>query len=378
MFEILVIDDDRSIQMFLKRMLEKQGYEVITASTGEEGILRTLNSPPALIICDWMMPGLSGLEVCDRIKKDPKLSTTFFILLTSLDSIADRVKGLDAGADDFITKPIEQNELQARVRAGLRLHQLSQDLQTQKSLLETELAEASEYVKSLLPPPLKHPLSIKFKFLPSRQLGGDCFDYNWLDADSLAIYLLDTAGHGLKATLPSISVLNLLRSRALKDLNYYQPSAVLAALNNTFQMNYQNDKYFTIWYGVYNQVTRQLVYASGGHPPAIMISGTTPTNTDVKRLKTPGMPVGMFPEAKYVDSSCYIEKSSTLYIFSDGAYEITQTDGNLWNLEAFIQILISLQYSVDNQLDYILSYLIDLNSKETFEDDLSILQVKFD
>ncbi|MFM9159561.1 MAG: regulator, partial [Dolichospermum sp.] len=60
------------------------------------------------------------------------------------------------------------------------------------------------------------------------------------------------------------------------------------------------------------------------------------------------------------------------------AYEITQTDGNLWNLEAFIQILISLQYSVDNQLDYILSYLIHLNSKETFEDDLSILQVKFD
>ena len=378
MFEILVIDDDRSIQMFLKRMLEKQGYEVITASTGEEGILRTLNSPPALIICDWMMPGLSGLEVCDRIKKDPKLSTTFFILLTSLDSIADRVKGLDAGADDFITKPIEQNELQARVRAGLRLHQLSQDLQTQKSLLETELAEASEYVKSLLPPPLKHPLSIKFKFLPSRQLGGDCFDYNWLDADYLAIYLLDTSGHGLKATLPSISVLNLLRSRALKDLNYYQPSAVLAALNNTFQINYENDKYFTIWYGVYNRVTRQLIYASGGHPPAIMISGTTQTNTDVKRLKTPGMPVGMFPEAKYVDSSCYIEKSSTLYIFSDGAYEITQTDGNLWNLEAFIQILISLQYSVDNQLDYILSYLIDLNSKETFEDDLSILQVKFD
>ncbi|MFM7407462.1 MAG: PP2C family protein-serine/threonine phosphatase [Cuspidothrix sp.] len=378
MFEILVIDDDRSIQMFLKRMLEKQGYEVITASTGEEGILRTLNSPPALIICDWMMPGLSGLQVCDRIKKDPKLSTTFFILLTSLDSIADRVKGLDTGADDFITKPIEQNELQARVRAGLRLHQLSQDLQTQKLLLETELGEAAEYVKSLLPPPLKNPLSIQFKFLPSRQLGGDCFDYNWLDADSLAIYLLDTAGHGLKATLPSISVLNLLRSRALKDLNYYQPSEVLAALNHTFQMNYENDKYFTIWYGVYNRVTRQLIYASAGHPPAIMISGTTPTNTDVQRLKTPGMPVGMFPEAKYVDASCYIEKSSTLYIFSDGAYEITQTDGNLWNLEAFIQILISLQYSVDNQLDYILNYLIDLNSKDTFEDDLSIVQVKFD
>ncbi len=378
MFEILVIDDDRSIQMFLKRMLEKQGYEVITASTGEEGILRTLDSPPALIICDWIMPGLSGIEVCDRIKKDPKLSTTFFILLTSLDSVADRVKGLDAGADDFITKPIEQNELQARVRAGLRLHQLSQDLHTQKLLLETELSEATEYVKSLLPLPVNKPLKINFKFLPSRQLGGDCFDYNWLDSDSLAIYLLDTAGHGLKATLPSISVLNLLRSRALKGLNYYQPSEVLAALNNTFQMNYQNDKYFTIWYGVYNRVTRQLTYSSAGHPPAIILSGSSPTNTEVKRLKTPGMPVGMFPEAKYVDACYQIEESSTLYIFSDGVYEITQPDGTLWSLEGFIQILISLQYSVDNQLDYILSYLIDLNSKDTFEDDLSILQVKFD
>ena len=377
MFEILIIDDDRSIQIFLKRILEKQGYQVITASTGEEGILRTLDSPPALIICDWIMPGLTGIEVCNVIKKDPKLSTTFFILLTSLDSVADRVKGLDAGADDFISKPIEQNELQARVRAGLRLHQLSQDLQTQKLLLETELSEATEYVKSLLPRPINNPLSIQFKFLPSRQLGGDCLDYNWLDADSLAIYLLDVAGHGLKATLPSISVLNLLRSRALKDLNYYQPSEVLAALNNTFQINYQNDKYFTIWYGVYNRVSRQLTYSSAGHPPAIIISGNSPTNTEVKRLKTPGMPVGMFPEAKYVDAYCQIEKSSTLYIFSDGAYEITQSNGNLWSLEGFTQILISLQYSVDNQLDYILDYLINLNSKEIFEDDLSILQVKF-
>ena len=378
MFEILIIDDDRSIQMFLKRILEKQGYQVITANTGEEGILKTLDSPPALIICDWIMPGLSGIEVCNVIKKDPKLSTTFFILLTSLDSVADRVKGLDAGADDFISKPIEQNELQARVRAGLRLHQLSQDLQTQKLLLETELAEATEYVKSLLPLPVNNPLSIQFKFLPSRQLGGDCLDYNWLDGDTLAIYLLDVAGHGLKATLPSISVLNILRSRALKDLNYYQPSEVLAALNNTFQMNYQNDKYFTIWYGVYNRVSRQLTYSSAGHPPAIIISGSSPTNTEVTRLKTPGMPVGMFPEAKYVDAYCQIEKSSTLYIFSDGAYEITQENGNLWSLEGLIQILISLQYSVDNQLDYILDYLINLNSKEIFEDDLSIIQVKFD
>ena len=229
MFQILVIDDDLAVRILLKRMLEREGYEVVIASNGEEGIKQALAYYPALIICDWMMPGLNGLEVCDRIKQDPKLSTTFFILLTSLDSVADRVKGLDAGADDFISKPIEQNELQARVRAGLRLHQLSRDLQIQKQLLETEMSEAAEYVRSLLPAPMTEPFTINSRFIPSRQLGGDCFDYYWLDPDYLAIYLLDTAGHGLRATLPSVSVLNLLRSRALKSLNYYQPSDVLRA-----------------------------------------------------------------------------------------------------------------------------------------------------
>lgn len=272
MFQILVIDDDLTVQLTLTRILKKQGYEVLTASDGEAGIAQAQQFHPALIICDWLMPRLNGLEVCHRIKSDPTLSTTFFILLTSLGAVADRVKGLDAGADDFIAKPIEQNELKARVRAGLRLHQWSHDLQTQKQILQTELAEAAEYVRSLLPPPMTEPFTISSLFIPSQRLGGDCFDYYWLDPDYLAIYLLDTAGHGLGAALPSVSVLNLLRSRAIKSLNYYQPSDVLSALNDIFQITYQNNKYFTIWYGVYNRLNRQLIYASAGHPPAVLLS----------------------------------------------------------------------------------------------------------
>lgn len=374
MFQILVIDDDPAVQILLKRMLEKEGYKVVAVSNGEEGIAQAVISHPGMIICDWLMPGLSGLDVCRYIKKDPNLSTTFFILLTSLDSVADRVKGLDAGADDFITKPIEQNEMQARVRAGLRLHEMSRDLKAQKQILEAELSEAADYVRSLLPMPIIQPLNINYTFIPSQQLGGDCFDYYWLDDDYLAIYLLDTAGHGLKATLPSISVLNLLRSRALKDLNYYQPKEVLNALNATFQMNYQNDKYFTIWYGVYNQVKRELVYSSAGHPPAILLSSN---NNAIKLLKTPGMPIGMFPEVKYTDGFCKIEKNSTLYIFSDGAYEITLSDGQLMGLDNFIQKVTRLYHFSSSPLENILNCLVDLNSKNAFDDDLSILQIGF-
>lgn len=377
MFQILVIDDDTAVQELLRRTLKKQGYEVTVASNGEDGVAQAQKLRPALIICDWIMPRLTGIDVCRRVKADPDLSTTQFFLLTSLGSIADRVKGLDAGADDFISKPIELNELQARVRAGLRLHQLSRDLKIAKQSLEAELAEAAEYVQSLLPDPMTEPITIEAKFIPSRQLGGDCFDYNWLDADYLAIYLLDVAGHGLRAALPSVAVLNLLRSRTLPNIDYYKPSDVLRALNTTFQMSYQNDKYFTIWYGVYNRISRQLVYASAGHPPAVLISQSPASTAKIQRLKTPGMPVGMFPDAPYVDNCCDVEDLSTLYIFSDGVYEIHQPDGNIWGLDPFVDLLAAYNGASADQLELVLNYIQKLNAKAVFDDDWSLLKVNF-
>ncbi|HBB36345.1 MAG TPA: regulator [Cyanobacteria bacterium UBA8803] len=379
MNQILIIDDDPAIQILLKRTLHNQGYEVAVASNGEDGLEQARRLRPALVICDWIMPRMNGLEVCRQVKATPELSTTMFILLTSLGSVEDRVKGLDAGADDFLCKPIEMAELKARVRAGLRLHQLSQDLQHQKQLLEMELAEAAEYVRSILPDQVKEPpVTIDTRFIPSRQLGGDGFDYYWLDAEHLVIYLLDAAGHGLRAALPTLSVLNLLKSQALPKINYYQPSDVLSGLNQTFQMTQRNDKYFTIWYGVYNLVKRQLRYASAGHPPAVLISGYPDSSVEVKRLKTIGLPVGMFPEANYVDECCEIPETSTLYIFSDGIYEINQSDGTIWGLEPFVKLLADCRDKKGCHLDQVLNSLHAVNPKDYFDDDLSLLEINFD
>lgn len=373
---ILVIDDDPVIRLVLTRNLQNQGYEVAIARNGEEGIESAQKLRPALIICDWMMPGRDGLEVCRQVKANPDLSTTFFILLTSRGEVEDRVRGLDSGADDFLSKPIEMNELKARVRAGLRLHQTTQDLQTQKQLLEAELAEAADYVRSLLPAPLTGSPAINACFIPSRQLGGDCFDYFWLDPDYLAIYLLDVSGHGLGSALPSISVLNLLRSQSLPGVNFYLPDRVLNGLNETFQMSGHNERYFTIWYGVYNQAKQQLVYASAGHPPAILLSGDRQT-AQAKRLKTPGLPIGMFADAQYVNERCDIEVGSSLYIFSDGIYEINQSDGDTWTLDGFVSLLTDLNQTNAVSLESVLSAVRAIGTKETFDDDLSLLQVRF-
>ncbi|GAB1539259.1 SpoIIE family protein phosphatase [Scytonema sp. NUACC21] len=396
MFKILIIDDDPIVRMALRRTLQKQGYDVSIASNGEEGIVLAKQLRPALIICDWMMSGLDGLEVCRKIKADPELATTFFILLTARGAApgeeGDRVEGLDAGADEFVSKPIEINEIKARVRAGLRLHQLHQDLQNQKQalqvvnqnlqiqkqILEAELAEAADYVRSLLPPPLVGAVKTESVFLPSVRLGGDCFDYFWIDNENLAIYLLDVSGHGVGAALLSVSVLNVLRSRSLPKTNFCQPNQVLRALNQAFQMDSHNDKYFTIWYGVYNSSQHQLVYANAGHPPAVLLSNTPEHNTQVQKLNSLSCPIGFLPDDDFEQSRVEMEKNTTLYIFSDGAYEIVQPDERVWELNDFINVLINCTGAKTYNLNRVLADIMSINARTTFDDDLSILKVTFE
>ncbi|MBC1218666.1 SpoIIE family protein phosphatase [Nostoc sp. UCD121] len=382
--KILVIDDDRIIQLVLKQTLQAQGYEVILASSGAQGLEQAYKYHPAMIISDWQMDEMDGLEVCRKIKSEPSLSTTFFILLTSRKAVEDRVEGLDTGADDFLSKPIEVNELKARVRAGLRLYQmnqelqkLAQDLQIQKHLLETELNEAADYVKSILPKPISGLVTINSRFLPCHQLGGDCFDYYWLDEDNLVIYLLDVSGHGLAAALPSISIHNLLRSQSLPQASLYNPSEVFQSLNNVFKMEQQNYQYFTIWYGVFNRKSSQLTYASAGHPPALLLSLATDSELQVKQLITRSLPIGVYATNEYYNEICDIEAGSKLYVFSDGVFEVEKSDGSLWDLNSFINLLTGCNQSSQTDLDSILEKIKNVTGSKIFTDDCSLLEISF-
>ncbi len=376
MTKILVIDDDVTFRFYLSRALRSQDYEIILAENGEEGISKARSLSPAMVICDWMMPGIDGLEVCREIKSDPELLTTFFILLTAKGSVAaDRIEGLENGADDFLTKPVSDiNELRARVRAGLRLHQLSQDLQTQKRRLEAELADAADYVRSLLPVPMQGRVSIDSRFIPSKQLGGDSFDFFWLTPNELVFYLLDVSGHGVRSALLSTSVLNLLRTQAL-NVQFNKPSAVLTALNDTFQMHQHRELYFTLWYGVYNTTQQQLTYASAGHPPAVLLNPET--HCQAQPLKTIGPPIGMLPDVQFVDERCLIPSGSTLYVFSDGIYELPLPKGEMWTFEGFVQALEKQCVSRQATLTYLLRHVQAKQGKVSFEDDVSVLQLNF-
>ena len=257
----------------------------------------------------------------------------------------------------------------------IKRKQAESELQRQHLILQSELNQAGDYVRSLLPGRLTKGVTVEKKFVPSLQLGGDAFDYRWLDEEHLVMYLLDVAGHGVKSALLSVSVLNVLRSQSLPNTNFYQPSAVLAALNQVFQMGETGDDYFTIWYGVYHKSKHQLVYASGGHPPAILISEAS-TVTSIKELGTKGFPIGMLPDVEFEDKSCEIPPDSNLYIFSDGVYEIHQPDGKIWGFNNLVNLLSDYQKSNNGNLDQVLHYIQNLNANTALDDDFSLLQVK--
>ncbi|MBK7632341.1 MAG: response regulator [Ignavibacteriales bacterium] len=126
--KILVVEDERDTRFILEKLLTKNNFEVITANNGQEALKLLETFTPKVILADWTMPIMDGLELCNQIKQNEKLKIIYYIILTARTSLRDRVTGLDVGADDFLMKPIENQELVARIRSGIRIFNLQREL----------------------------------------------------------------------------------------------------------------------------------------------------------------------------------------------------------------------------------------------------------
>jgi len=137
---VLVVEDDPFFQRILEKRISAEGYQVAAASDGREGMKAIVTFVPDLVISDWMMPEVDGLELCQSVKTGLREAAPYFILLTAKGEINDKLLGLQTGADDFLVKPCDQGELMARVRAGLRIVSLTQDLR--RAVAELQVANA--------------------------------------------------------------------------------------------------------------------------------------------------------------------------------------------------------------------------------------------
>lgn len=243
--------------------------------------------------------------------------------------------------------------------------------------LRAELSEAASYVHSLLPKPLGGQLSSHWRFVPSAQLGGDAFGHEWLDDDHLAIFLLDVCGHGVGSAMLSISVMNVLRSRTLPYVDFRDPAAVLAGLNAAFPMEQQSDRFFTIWYGVFHRTTRELVYASGGHPPAVLLDRAEDGHPRVSELTTNGMIIGVMDDARFTTKRHAVEGLGKLYLFSDGIYEVSSASGTILPFRDFVACLLQSHAQKPSALDATLSQIRRSTRRDFFDDDVSIVEVVF-
>jgi serine phosphatase RsbU (regulator of sigma subunit) len=216
---------------------------------------------------------------------------------------------------------------------------------------------------------------VDWLFVPSTELGGDSFGYHWIDGEHFALYLLDVCGHGVGAALLSITAINTVRSGALPNTDFRVPGAVLASLNQVFQMESQNGLYFSIWYGVYHRPTGRLRYASAGHPPAILVSGASGQRGEAKSLSAVGCPVGFLPDAPYVSEECTLAGPARLFLFSDGVYEIMRPDGTLLDFEAFEEVLTRAVPEGASELEELLHFARDVHGSEVLDDDFSIVKM---
>lgn len=385
---VMLVDDTPANLQVLGGMLTEQGCIVRPVPSGKLALRFAKADPPDIILLDIMMPEMDGYEVCRRLKQTEDLKHIPVIFISALSETIDKVKAFSAGGVDYITKPFQFEEVQARVSTHLNIRQLQTELENQnrqltdlnqalrksQNALERELAYAANYVLSLIPPPIREgDIQTNWLYVPSTRLGGDSLGYHWIDDTHFALYLLDVSGHGVGPALLSVSVLNTLRTQSLPDVDFRRPDQVLSALNTRFRRNDQYGLFFTIWYGVFNRNDRMLRYASGGHPPALLIDRLQ----QEMDLDTQGMPVGFFPLATYDAPAVHVLPASKVYVFSDGCYEIQKPDDQLWTKEEMTHYLNNLPSDGFLQLEPLYRHSLRIRGGESLEDDFSIVCAMF-
>jgi sigma-B regulation protein RsbU (phosphoserine phosphatase) len=207
--------------------------------------------------------------------------------------------------------------------------------------------------------------------VPSTQLAGDMFGYHWLDKKHLAIYLLDVSGHGVGSALLAVSAGNVL-STGTAGANPRDPAAVVTRLNEMFQMDRQDGKYFTIWYGVYTPASRTLAYCNAGHPPALLFSEGT-----FHQLEADAPAVGMMPDMPYEARTVEVAVGARLIVFSDGIFEIEAADGSMWPFSEFLARMKAELAADGDLIERHLRYTRELMGRDAFSDDFSMVDVRF-
>jgi sigma-B regulation protein RsbU (phosphoserine phosphatase) len=336
---VLIVDDAPDMRFFISRVLSKR-YRVILACDGEEGLEKARTHHPDLIVSDVRMPRMDGHQLCQAIRHDPELHRTPLIMLSSQADPAQKIAGLEQGADDYLAKPFHAEELLTRVRNLIRLHHQERELlnafrelEERDSLITDELTQAKEFQQSILPrPPLIEGLTIETLYEPLELVGGDLYDIEAVGPDRVRMLLCDATGHGMRAALTTM----LIKSEYefIKEPGA-GPGALLAALNDRIANAYGRlDVRFTAACVDLDRAAGVLRYAVAAHPGPVLVH-----EGKARELAGEGAFLGLVPGITFDEHTTPFGPGDRLYLYTDGLTEEWSPGGEAFGEQRLMEAL---------------------------------------
>ena len=339
-------------RQILTRLLTRWGFEVAEADSGDSALRLCQSLMPDLVLSDWMMPGMDGLDFCRAFRDLPVEAYGYFILLTSKSEKLEVAQGLNAGADDFLTKPVNANELRARIAAGERIlamqRELSetnrvigdtlQRLQAAYDSIDRDLMQARKIQQSLVPERTRSFGASRVSLLlkPCGHIGGDLVGMFSAGPDDVAFYAIDVSGHGITSAMMTarlggyLNPVHLdenlgLERRAGDSWGLRDPARVAELLNTRQLADTGIDEYFTLAYATVDLATGALRLVQAGHPHPLILR----RDGRAEFVGEGGVPVGLLADAPYAGIDTVLAPGDRLLLYSDGFTECLLRDGGM-------------------------------------------------
>lgn len=395
---VLIVDDDPHARRILGGRLRASGCRVLEAENGSQAIACARREKPDLAVVDWMMPDMEGPTVCAEIKAEHSLRSMHLIMLTARDGTASVVEALECGADDFVTKPYEPQELLARIGAGLQTRDLHRRLETanaqlaeanaelveHQQVLEEDLTCAAQFIASMFPVPgtLAPGVQVAWRYTPSLALGGDLFNAFPIGGSLVAMYILDMSGHGVGGALRAVSFSTILQAEIRNSFgatsfiglswDRHDPTWILTRLDRLLPRG-NDGEHCTIWLGVWDRATEVLRYGAAGHPGPVLIKA----DGTVERLGMPNLPLGYGTEYQGTHAMTTFAGGDRLMLYSDGLYESFNSRGDLWGMDRLVESCRrTAGIPLDRALDSIVGEVLAWQGQEGFRDDMAIMALE--
>lgn len=396
---ILVVDDSGMQRLLLRSLLNRNGYSVLEASDGQQALKILQANPISLVLSDWMMPKLTGPELCTKLRAERTESDryTYFILLTARSEGEAVAEGLTAGADDFLSKPVNETELIARLSVGERLvaaqarllaqkaelKKTCDDLETAQAQIERDLRLASMLQRETAPPLYAtcNGTPIAAVFQAAHHVGGDLIGYFPIGTRAIGFFSIDVAGHGVAPALRAANLAQLLsksedRSRFAfteaddGSFEVRDPADIVCDLNERFVISKEHELYFTMVMLVLDLETGEGRYCRAGHLPPILQR----KDGEIELLQAGGPPVGLLQGIPYNSTPFELGIGDRVLLHSDGLSEAEHPENGMIGLEGLTDMLTAL---ADREVGEVLPALVkevrDRTSGALFDDDVSAL-----